>query len=368
MSLKYERIADELEAEIRQQPPAHLPSERALTERFGVDRSTIRRAMLQLEQKGLILRRPGRRTQVLPREVRRPDPPRRRIALVMHASPQGWATFPVLHGVESTATALGYELTFCSTHAPDQFQAERREAEQLERCLRRGVSGVILWPAGQHSSLQILHRLSAGGIPGVLLDQHLEGAPSDFVGIDNVAAAYRITRHFIQSRRTRIAHISRSNSMPTTLQRIEGFRRALQDHGIAESPDSVLRCAPGRDEEAAIDRLLNSPEPPNAIFVINDLTAIRVMQALIARGVDIPGRIALAGIDDLAVDEFTAVTLTSIHQPFEEMGAAAARLLIDRIEGRAKGEPLVRLLPTHLVVRGSCGASAPALLPSTRVQ
>lgn len=355
---KYEEIAETLRAEIAS-PSAttgrSFPSERELTERFAVDRSTVRRALELLEEEGLILRRPGRKTQVVGGANVRPVT--RRVAFVVNASPRGWATLPTMHGAESVLTPHGLELSILSTYAENPFQAERRERERLEYCLTHRVAGVLLWSATRQGSQASLERLREAGIPVVLVDHQLPAPELDFVGIDNVAAAYSATRHLIQAGHRKIAHFSRANTMPTTLQRIEGYCRALEDHGLAFEESWLKRCAPGADETRALDVLLAEEDRPTALFAINDMTALRLLHHLAKRRVRVPEAMAVVGIDDLPVAELAAVPLTTVHQPFEEIGAEAARLLLDRIDGRGKAPVEARLIPTRLVVRASCGAS-----------
>jgi DNA-binding LacI/PurR family transcriptional regulator len=356
---KYQTVAARLRAEVQAAAATDLrflPSERELTRRFGVDRSTIRRALEVLEVEGLIRRRPGRKTEVLkPGRIR---DERRRIALVVNASPLEWATLPALQGAESVLTPLGYELSVNSTHAGDPFEAERRERSRLASCLERGVAGVLLWPASGHRNAEPLRRLIAGGTPVVLLDQQLPEPELDFVGIDNVAAAHSVTTHLIQTGHRRIAHFTRANTLPTTLQRIEGYRRALTDHGLAFEEEWLVRSVLGQPEKFLLNALLTQADRPTALFAINDMTALRLLHCLVQHGVRVPAEMAVAAIDDLPISEVTTVPLTTLRQPFEAMGAAAARLLIERIEGRLQGPPVVQLLPTRLIVRASCGARA----------
>lgn len=361
---KYQGIAAALRAEIVELAAAgqaFLPSERELTARFGVDRSTIRRALDLLEEEGLILRSPGRRSRIMARPGEPETSGRHlRVALVVNAAPRGWATLPVLHGAESVLAPQGVELSVYSSYAHTPAEAALRERQRLEFCLRRKVSGVILWPAAEQGSEAVLMRLRTAGIPVVLIDQELPGLDLDFVGIDNVAAAYQATQHLILSGHTRVAHISRNNRMPTTLQRIAGYRRALADHGISFRDSWLRRCEPGAEETRAVDELMAGAERVTALLAINDMTALRLLRHLLQRGVRVPEEMAVMGIDDLLVDELAAVPLSTVHQPFESIGSMAAQILLDRIQGR-KGPPEVRRLPTRLVVRASCGGAVRAV-------
>lgn len=329
-----------------------LDSERELTRRFGVDRSTVRRALDLLEEEGLIRRRPGRKAERLTARPTRAGNPR--VACIINACPRGWATLPLLNGAEAVLTQRAFDLTYHSSHAPDPPQAQRLERQRLEACLERGVSGVLLWPASREGNRLILQRLLAAGIPVVAVDQKIASPLLDYVGADHVEAGYTVTRHLIAAGHTSIAHITRANRMPSTVGRVEGYLRALVDHGLPVRPELIFRCRPGIDEETALDRILASPARPTAVFGVNDMTALRLLHTLQSRGVRVPEDLALAGIDDLPVAEYAAVPLTTLHQPFEEIGKAAAALLAERIGGSTK-PPVEIVVPTQLVVRRSCG-------------
>lgn len=351
---KYETIAAALRAEITTAEPRGrgLPSERALTRRFDVDRSTVRRALELLEADGLITRTPRRRAEVLPAgpEDARREP--RQVAFLVNASPRGLATLPMLQGMEAVFTPLGYQISLYSTSADDPADAALRERERLEFCLSRPVAGIVLWPASPSANTGLIREVAAAGIPVVLVDQRLPDLELDFAGIDNEAAAWSVTHHLIAAGHRRIAHFTRPNAMPTTLQRIEGYCRALREHGVPVPEHWVVQCA-AEQEEAALDRLLAAEERPTALFAINDVSALRLLHHLVRRDIRVPGEMAVAGIDDLPVGELAIVPLTTLHQPFEEIGAAAARLLRARMEGATPAVPQVRLLPTRLVARAS---------------
>ena len=109
--------------------------------------------------------------------------------------------------------------------------------------------------------------------------------------------------------------------------------------------------------QAAAERLFALPSPPSAIFAANDQTALGVMQAVSEAGLRIPHDLSLVGYDD--IPEARYLGLTTVNQPLEKMGELAVELLIQLIEGQSV-EHRVRIVPTSLVVRHSCGAWTPA--------
>lgn len=379
---KYEVIAATLRQEvIKPHSGPYLASERLLTARFGVDRSTIRRALQVLEEEGLILRRPGRRTEILPRMPFPSPAARPHVAFVANSSPRGWVTLPILHGAESELTPRGVDIGFYTTFSLDLQEAERRERERLEACLHRPVAGVLLWPATAYGNRDMLAQLAEAGIPVVLVDQQLPGLDLDFVGTDSFAAAYSVTTHLLEMGYRRVAHITRDNELPTTVQRIAGFRQAVRNRGQEVDDAAIYRCDPGQTEQEILDSLVTNEhrsaskeaaEPRLGFFGINDMTALRVLHHLARRRVAVPERFGVAGIDDLPVSDLSVIPLTTVHQPWEEIGAVAARVLLRRLVERnllqpeapvsserttATGNPEIQLLPTRLIVRASTGVA-----------
>jgi LacI family transcriptional regulator len=97
-------------------------------------------------------------------------------------------------------------------------------------------------------------------------------------------------------------------------------------------------------------------QPPDAIFAVNDSTALLVMQILRRQGLRLPADMAVVGFDNQRAAGFVSPPLTTVQQPFVDLGATAAQLLLNRMMGRYQGGPRRVLLPTQLVIRQSCGA------------
>lgn len=155
---------------------------------------------------------------------------------------------------------------------------------------------------------------------------------------------------------TRIAIVGGPEGVSTADERLSGYRRALRDHRLSIDPDLVrhanFRESGGRSETLA---LLSLPQPPTAIFAVNNLTALGVLRALRERGVRIPGQMSVVAFDDLPIGDLLDPPLTVIQQPTHQIGATAAELLL-----RRTGDPAASirevLLSARLVVRGSTGA------------
>jgi LacI family transcriptional regulator len=179
-----------------------------------------------------------------------------------------------------------------------------------------------------------------------------------------------MTDHLWQLGRRRIAFLSLEPEPSTCQERRQGYMDSLKSHGVVK-PDSeyVVYCNGQGNTEAEVERivcdLLALPQPPDAIFAINDSLAFLVMQALRRQRLQLPDDIAVVGFDNQRVAGFVSPGLTSVQQPFVDIGKTAAQMLLHRLMGRYSGLPRHVHLPTHLVIRQSCGGDSTPV-PFTR--
>ncbi len=319
-----------------------LPTERDLAQEFGVSRTIVRRAIEELERQNLVVRSPRCRPVVRRPEVSPVQPEARRLTLGLWIWPS--ATFPgasaILRGIYRTLDANRYRLIVESPVDTDWRAVVHSEAQFLERITRdRDVAGVLLWYLGGEANLPMLHHVRNAGIPLVFLDRlPPEGFPADFVGVDNRHAAQQVVRHLISRGHRVIAHITNVDNASTVYERLQGYRDALLEAGIPFSPELVLTETVGSEDghhsvyESLAEQVLNLPGPPTAVFCVNDMQALRLVEALRSRGVRVPEDIAIAGFDGLERWLPGSPFLTTANQPFERIGEWAARLLLRRIE------------------------------------
>lgn len=213
--------------------------------------------------------------------------------------------------------------------------------------------GMIFSPAGL-AATEFARRKSDQ--PIVLLGQRIAGGDHDHVMIDNVAAAQAATQHLIDVGRRRIAHIGlrggKSGGIPS--DRADGYRKALRKAGRSVSRKYLLHAQGFRRDAGveAMDRLLDLPEPPDAVFCYNDPLALGAMRAVHQRGLRVPEDIAIVGFDDSEDGRYATPSLTTISQDKRQIARAAIDLLVSRIDGNA--EPSVtRFAEWNLVTRES---------------
>jgi LacI family transcriptional regulator len=162
------------------------------------------------------------------------------------------------------------------------------------------------------------------------------------------------TRHLAARGHRRIAHLLGDLRFATARARLDGYRRALSEAGIAVD-DRLIRETAWNMAEAVAEtlRLLNLPDPPTAIFAASDDLAIGALEALRAAGRSIPADIAIIGFDDIPLAQDMTPPLTTVRIPLAEIGRRAAELLLApaREEAGSGARPVV--LPVELIRRGS---------------
>lgn len=213
------------------------------------------------------------------------------------------------------------------------------------------VDGVVL--VSLHGEDPLPARLSAAGIPLVLVGRPLRDVPASYVDVDNRQGARSAVEHLISNGRNAVATISGPLDMPAGIDRLEGYRDAVGN--AFRVTDATLEATGDFTQESgakAMTRLLTKRPDLDAVFAASDLMAAGALSVLTAAGRRVPGDVAIVGYDDSPVAKSTHPQLTSVRQPIEEMGREVARLLVEAVEGTDRVQRRV-ILATELVKRAS---------------
>jgi len=237
-------------------------------------------------------------------------------------------------------------------------QKPDRESAYLDLFRQQRVLGVLITPVSE--DVAALRRLNEAGIPVVLVDREMPGEAFRAVSVDDVEGGHLAVSHLLALGRRRIAVVAGPASVPQVADRLEGARRA-----VAASPDAVLEVIEaealtvlaGRE---AGERIRERAERPDAVFAVNDLLAVGVLQALALAdsGVRVPEDIALIGYDDIDFAASTVVPLTSIRQPARALGSTAVDLLLAEHAAPGAGERAIRYRPELVVRESTIGRAA----------
>ncbi len=214
------------------------------------------------------------------------------------------------------------------------------------------VSGLILLGLDQvlatDDDRSLLDEMLSRIDNAVAVEWQWEGIPS--IQFDRHAAGYKAARYLLELGHTRLAYVGQSD------RRLSGFQQALWESGIQIEPECVFSEADDalKGYEGCA-RIMALRDLPTAFVAGSDEVAFGVLKHLHERQVQVPDQISLVSIDDIDLASFANPALTTVHVPKEDMGLYAVQVLIDHNTRRDIPSAAV-VLPTHLVIRESCGA------------
>ena len=255
----------------------------------------------------------------------------------------------VISGIEDVAYDAGFNVIICQSN--ERYEREVANAKTL---ISSRVDGVLVSISKETTDYKHLYNFSDNEVPMVFYDRVVPGIAADQVIIDDFDAAYRATRHLIDSGRTRIAHLGGPMALLIGQNRKNGYLKALNEEGITVDEDLILEADSFEKARMAIMKLINQKKKFDGVFATNDLTAIGAMQTIQKKGYKIPDEIAVVGFSDGRFSGITDPTLTSVDQHGYEMGTLATQMLLKRILSEDDEYPAeTKVLNAGLIVRGS---------------
>jgi len=357
----------------RYEAGGRLPSEREICEELKVHRRVVRSAIQVLEREGLVIRRPNCRATVRSIDgVEAPQPPAnspaklhlsRFVALMMwHGTPQeegGTGQQRIFWGLNQTLGQAGYHTVFLDQAETIGIENEHadREATHLQYALDQGFGGIVFYCYSYYSNRDMLRKV-ARKIPLVLIDRELSGVESDFVGVTNHGGMYEATNYLIGLGHRRIAYVTRNEPINTVQDRLQGYLHALRENFQANYYEMVIAVpSTGGDVWPAMDSILSLPadERPTALVCVNDYEAVEAARRLSRFNLSVPGDISIIGCDNIITKLLDGTGLTTIAQPFEQIGSEAAKLFMRRSADRKADIARVEC-QTKLIIRDSCRA------------
>ncbi len=254
----------------------------------------------------------------------------------------------VISGIEDVAYDAGYNVMVCQSN--EMYAREIINAQALDS---NRVEGALVSISKETHDFAHLLYLEENGIPLVFFDRAPEELDVDKVIIDDCIAAYNATTHLIETGCKRIAHLAAPQTLGIGIQRLAGYKKALEDHGIPYREDWVIVADSFELAGDATRNLMHLPTPPDAIFAVNDMTAVGAMKSLQRMSIAVPHKVAIIGFSAGFFSDITTPTLSSVDQHGYEMGVEAAKLLLERIEKPVEGKHKTQYIDTHLVLRES---------------
>lgn len=257
----------------------------------------------------------------------------------------------VLRGVENEAIKSGYEIMVCNSNGRPGLEMRHLDALHAQR-----VDGILLATSDSYAVREVLARDYG---PIVFVDCIPLKADVGCVVTDNLHASYEATRYLIGLGHQRIAVISGRLVHSTCIDRVDGYRKAMQEANLPipaeylKHGDSTIKG--GYRFGLA---LLKSSEPPTAIMTLNNRMTLGTLQAIKELRIPCPKSISVLGFDDCDWAAVFNPSVTAIAQPASEIGKRAMKLLVQRIRSAGEGTALQTskiLLRSSLRIRGSTG-------------
>jgi GntR family transcriptional regulator of arabinose operon len=357
-------------------PGERLPAERVLSEELGVHRRIVRAAIARLVSEQLISQRPNCCPVVQAPPAHHALPSQSRLSLPSSAAPGVsasrfvaliiWHGGPleqgrtvqqrIFWGMNQELQRAGYHVVFLDlgeTIGSEQENASR-EAAHLRYVMEQGFGGAVFYPYAYQSNRELIQEVSRS-LPLCLIDRMLPGVEADFVGTENYQGMFEATTHLIRQGHRRIAYLTKSESINPVQDRLRGYQHAL-NAAFHTDRDEIVLTAPSfnGDDWFLFDTLFSLPkgQRPTAAIGFNDSEAERATRRLQKLNLRVPQDVALVGFDDIVRTLPNGVGLTSVAQPFEDMGRTAAKVFLRRLQNPASPRAHIEL-PNHLIIRES---------------
>lgn len=358
----YTSLAHRLRQEIRDghyEPGQMLGSEHALAKKESISRMTVRRASEVLVREGLLERRPGKGLYV------RSDEVTTREIQIVAGNLQWEPSLQASRGAQSIAWGLGIKTQLYDAHGDVEA-----DLAMLRGLPRSQADGAIIVSLHSKAFNETIYELKRQGFPFVLVDQKLHDIDVASVTADNYSGGYQAGQRLIEAGHRRVAFMG--DFVATTVRdRLAGFRDAVMDAGLPLDRSLLLDLGEDQSEDRLRDwsvsteqctrTLMRTTNPPTGIFFSCDAVARSGCRALQAMGFRVPEDVSIIGFDDDPLCQWMTPKLTSIRQPFFEMGKVALEMLND-VMAEPTRSLQNRVMPVKLVDRDSV-APPPATTP-----
>ncbi|WP_237066339.1 LacI family DNA-binding transcriptional regulator [Microbulbifer guangxiensis] len=279
----------------------------------------------------------------------------------IYDNPNAYYVIDMQNGILDACKARGYELLIhpSNSKSPNVY----KELEDLVDHSK--VAGLVLTPPFSETP-DVIESIKKLGVDYVRIvsAEAAEKDEDNCIQVDDSSAAYELTRHLLEHGHKRIGFLCGGEEHVSTHGRLEGYRRALRDAGLEVDEKLVLKGEYSFDSGVqGAKKLLESAQPPTAIFASNDEMAAGALFAARLMNIDIPSQLSIVGFEDSPFSRQTWPKLTTAHQPNNEIAKCAAALVLSKARSKGATETgsaskeagIQRKFTPSLVVRDSSG-------------
>lgn len=328
-------------------PDSQLPTELELADMFAVSRITSKRALVELENEGLIKRVRGKGSFVLKPLQQTADSQSNDILLMLpFGHNEGFGNYS--EGILAALQGTPYRLNIQPHQDTDKDNWYR---------LMSDFCGMIYYPMSTRQSIEFLFYSRLNQYPLVLLDKKIESIDYPAIVADNFAGGKLAAEHLIAAgcQHVCFVHTENLSDVSSVRERYLGYLSAVYAHELASADFAVTGNLNEEDFGKEIVQLIQTNaarREKTGLIMENDLLAIKMMSTLERTGVAVPDEAAVVGFDNIQAAALVQPGLTTVSQDFHQMGRQAADLLLAQIESGDISQT-VHTVPVQLIIRES---------------
>lgn len=234
----------------------------------------------------------------------------------------------VVHGIQTMANTCGYSILLYQSEESTEL-----EIKAIEAFLGARVDGILVSIAKGTTDFSHFEELKRRNMPLVFFDRTNEQLNIPSVVVDDYKGAYFATEHLLRQGYKNIAHVSGQQHLKVFHNRLLGYQDALKANNIQLNPDYIyqgnisIECG-----KKAVDYFMQLPQPPDAVFAVEDFTALGVLQRLKEVKINVPESFGVVGFANENFGEYITPPLSTVDQQTVEMGSEAFKMLVELID------------------------------------
>lgn len=254
-----------------------------------------------------------------------------------------------LGGIQEVAVSNNYQVLVCQSN-----ESPALEKKYISSLLSAKVDGLLVSLAKGSKNIKHIQSVIDSQIPLVLFDRTSDSFNVQKIEAEDFKGAHRAVTHLINSGCRRIVHLAGPDTLTASFNRMQGYRKALEDHGIDIDDELIVPCDFNPETgRKAIKELMDKYPDIDGIFTVNDELGVEAILTLKGLNVKVPAQVAVVGFGDFPICRIVEPQLSSVSHHPDKIGYEAAKCLLDQVKGNNRESNGRRVISSELVVRDS---------------